>query len=261
MHPDRIGDDKLQRLILRQIAEEGRVQFSDFSPGFFTHIRVSKSETPKEYWRARVLIMLDQMYGKSWIGLTNGHELNSSVWALRADDVLDFTFWITNEGRFHLEGGRASKGDKEQTNKQVQGGEQQLLIGKLIDKFHYPNPRREDTGRERIAKAIAWRRGQHEFRQRLLDTYGRCLVTGCDAEDALEAAHIRPFNQGGTFDLSNGLLLRADIHTLFDLGLIAVDSTSMFLILSSTLKVPAHMVIFPERRCNSQQEQKTYHRE
>jgi hypothetical protein len=49
------------------------------------------------------------------------------------------------------------------------------------------------------------------------------MVSGCDAEDALEAAHIRPYALGGTNHPSNGLLLRTDLHTLFDLRLISID--------------------------------------
>jgi HNH endonuclease len=80
--------------------------------------------------------------------------------------------------------------------------------------------------RERILRSVALRRGQREFRQRLIDAYGgRCAVTGCDAIEAIEAAHILPFSESGINSLKNGLLLRADIHTLFDLRLIAVDAT------------------------------------
>ncbi len=96
---------------------------------------------------------------------------------------------------------------------------------------------KEKKHREAIAKAIATRRGQQEFRQKLLlTTYKSCLVTGYDAEDALEAAHIRPYSGGGTFDISNGLLLRADIHTLFDLSFIAIDTKTMTVIIASALE-------------------------
>lgn len=47
--------------------------------------------------------------------------------------------------------------------------------------------------RQRAITAIVRRRGQPEFRQRLIDAYqGRCAITGCDAVEALEAAHIIP---------------------------------------------------------------------
>ena len=76
--------------------------------------------------------------------------------------------------------------------------------------------------RRLIAKAINSRRGQAKFRQDLIDAYGQCLITGCKYEPILEAAHIHPYAEGGMFTIENGLLLRTDIHTLFDLGLIAI---------------------------------------
>jgi predicted restriction endonuclease len=51
----------------------------------------------------------------------------------------------------------------------------------------------------------------------------------------LEAAHIVPYQGPQTNHVQNGLLLRSDIHTLFDCGLIAIESTSKKLILSSRL--------------------------
>ena len=78
---------------------------------------------------------------------------------------------------------------------------------------------------QRVRRAIIQRRGQRPFRQGLLAAYDyRCQVTQYTGEPALEAAHIYPYSEGGdhTNDLRNGLLLRADIHTLFDLGLIKV---------------------------------------
>jgi predicted restriction endonuclease len=51
----------------------------------------------------------------------------------------------------------------------------------------------------------------------------------------LEAAHITPYLGPQTNDVSNGLLLRADIHTLFDLGLLSVDSTNYRILVSKVL--------------------------
>lgn len=76
----------------------------------------------------------------------------------------------------------------------------------------------------RIQASILRRRGQAAFRNRLLLLYkGRCALTGCDAQDALEAAHIRPASLGGSYQDDNGLLLRADLHALFDLRLLSFD--------------------------------------
>ena len=52
-------------------------------------------------------------------------------------------------------------------------------------------PKDLEAAQNRIAKAIAGRRGQETFRKLLLQTYQHCLITGCDAEDVLEAAHTR----------------------------------------------------------------------
>jgi len=79
----------------------------------------------------------------------------------------------------------------------------------------------DDAYREQLIKT---RRGQSTFRQNLLRTYGgRCQITRCGVEALLEAAHITPHAEFTDYRISNGLLLRADIHTLFDLHLITVD--------------------------------------
>lgn len=73
-------------------------------------------------------------------------------------------------------------------------------------------------------RAIVERRGQKRFRARLLRHFrGRCVVSGCDVEAVLEAAHIEAHADGGNYGLGNGLLLRSDLHTLFDLGLLSFD--------------------------------------
>jgi len=85
----------------------------------------------------------------------------------------------------------------------------------------------ENDGNEgvtRTLRQIVQRRGQPAFREQLLDAYGcTCAVTGCNAKAALEAAHIEPYSGPSSNCVSNGLLLRSDIHTLFDLGLIAIS--------------------------------------
>lgn len=80
-------------------------------------------------------------------------------------------------------------------------------------------------GREKVLAEVKRRLGQPKFRKNLLTAYnGRCAVTGCTTAMVLEAAHIHPYRGLETNDVRNGLLLRADIHTLFDLGLITIDA-------------------------------------
>lgn len=77
---------------------------------------------------------------------------------------------------------------------------------------------------EYILSSILTRRGQPKFRESLLAAYsGTCAISGCTAEAALEAAHITPHAQEQSYEVSNGVLLRADIHTLFDLFLISIN--------------------------------------
>lgn len=65
--------------------------------------------------------------------------------------------------------------------------------------------------------------GQGTFRILVTDIYGRrCAVTGERTLPALDAAHIRPYAEGGEHEASNGLLLRRDIHSLFDGGYVTV---------------------------------------
>ena len=67
------------------------------------------------------------------------------------------------------------------------------------------------------------RLGQGGFRILVTDTYNRrCAVTGERTLPALDAAHIRPFADGGLHEASNGILLRRDIHSLFDAGYVTI---------------------------------------
>ncbi|RKH46901.1 HNH endonuclease [Corallococcus sp. AB050B] len=87
--------------------------------------------------------------------------------------------------------------------------------------------------RERITRAIRARRGQASFRQKLRERFNdTCGITGCGLVDLLEAAHIAPYRGAKDNHPSNGLLLRADIHTLFDLDLLGIHP--------ETLKVSIH---------------------
>lgn len=90
--------------------------------------------------------------------------------------------------------------------------------------------------RRRIVASIVRRQGQPKFRAELIDVYrGRCAITDCDVVETLEAAHILPYHGPATNQLPNGLLLRGDLHTLFDLGMIAIDSHNNEILISSPL--------------------------
>jgi hypothetical protein len=87
------------------------------------------------------------------------------------------------------------------------------------------DPTDERDARRRVMRAIAEREGQPDFRRTLLRAYRRtCAFSRFDAVDALEAAHIRPYLGVHTNHVRNGLLLRADLHTLFDRRLVSIDA-------------------------------------
>jgi uncharacterized protein YjbI with pentapeptide repeats len=88
-----------------------------------------------------------------------------------------------------------------------------------------------------VSLAIAKRRGPSTLRQRLLEAYqGRCSMTDCEVEPILEVAFLQPNQPTQNSDPSNGLLLRADVHTLFDLHLIAIDPETLHIIVAPTLR-------------------------
>lgn len=98
-------------------------------------------------------------------------------------------------------------------------------------------PTNTQDARGKIASTIFQRRGQKAFRDTLLDAYdGRCAISGCPVLHVLEAAHIHPYRGPNTNHVQNGLLLRADLHTLFDCGLINIEPTTMRVVVDEKLK-------------------------
>jgi putative restriction endonuclease len=77
--------------------------------------------------------------------------------------------------------------------------------------------------REGPLHVVEGRQGQSAFHARVFDAYSRrCAITGERTEPALEASHIKPYKQDGPNRVNNGLLLRADLHQIFDAGLITI---------------------------------------
>ena len=103
------------------------------------------------------------------------------------------------------------------------------------------DPSATEDNRLKVVAEVKRRQGAPRFRRALLHAYeGRCAMSQYDAEPALEAAHIVPYRGPQTNHLANGLLLRADMHDLFDLGLIAVDTDTMRLRLAKELAGTAY---------------------
>jgi len=110
------------------------------------------------------------------------------------------------------------------------------------------DPDSTTDGRAITIDSIIKRRGHPDFRQKLLDAYEhQCAITGCTADDALEAAYIIPYRGDHTHEPSNGILLRSDLHTLFDLGKIAIDTRTMTIILAEELMLGSSYRILTNR--------------
>lgn len=109
-----------------------------------------------------------------------------------------------------------------------------IVNAKEVDDF---NPNSIWNAKDKIATFISQRRGQKGFRNKLLKAYGyKCSITECDVLETLEAAHIIPYNGELTNHIQNGIILRADIHVLFDIGLITIDPERYIVVLSDKLK-------------------------
>src|ERR1043165_4427698 len=71
--------------------------------------------------------------------------------------------------------------------------------------------------------------GQPAFRVLVTDAYSRrCAITGEKTLPVLEAAHIKSYAADGPHRLNNGILLRSDLHKLFDLGYVTVTPNLHF---------------------------------
>lgn len=84
---------------------------------------------------------------------------------------------------------------------------------------------------EEVRRTIGWvvsREDQAGFRDSLLAAYGyRCAISQFDVQESLQAAHILNYSGRSSQTLANGLLLRADLHLLFDRHLLAIEPTEM----------------------------------
>ncbi|WP_328824484.1 HNH endonuclease signature motif containing protein [Pseudomonas arcuscaelestis] len=65
---------------------------------------------------------------------------------------------------------------------------------------------------------------------------GACCITGCKVDTLLEAAHIIPYRGDQTDDVSNGLLLRVDLHRLFDAHLVTINPVTFEVEVTSTIE-------------------------
>lgn len=88
-----------------------------------------------------------------------------------------------------------------------------------------------------VESTVRRRRGQREFRFRLMERFGEiCAFSGTQPPQVLEAAHINSFAETGKHELDGGLLLRRDFHSLFDAHLMTVNPVSWRIEVAPRLK-------------------------
>jgi putative restriction endonuclease len=121
------------------------------------------------------------------------------------------------------------------------------LWAEVVERLERCSSYRDDESAEtnmiiqssRFGKPVAVfpRLGQGAFRVLVTDAYKRrCAFTQERTLPVLEAAHIKPYSSGGRHEVCNGLLLRSDLHKLFDFGYITVDPTSRQIVVSRRIK-------------------------
>ena len=81
----------------------------------------------------------------------------------------------------------------------------------------------------KISETKDERKDQKKFRKELLKMYPKCIVTDNDCETELDAAHIRPYSEGGGFNLENGLILNTNIHRTFDKYLWSINPDTLII--------------------------------
>lgn len=106
-----------------------------------------------------------------------------------------------------------------------------------------------------IRKSIQKRQGQRKFRDELIKVYqGRCALTGCKVTGVIEAAHVKPYHISKENHPKNGILLRADLHTLFDLNLIVIHPETKTIEIKHSLQTSGYQkfdgIILPSHRKN-----------
>jgi hypothetical protein len=87
---------------------------------------------------------------------------------------------------------------------------------------------RDDDQKKTILTNLRLRKGQKKLRDNLFKLYGKlCCITGSAVEDTLHACHIIPHSKSGNNQSTNALLLRSDIHDLFDADLLGINPDTL----------------------------------
>lgn len=183
-----------------------------------------------------------------------GNQLTATCDVTTAGEVVTLDYLRYNkENEFEPGVLRIAFGDATRTGKPTtvewkngrDGDFQEIRFRVAIEELEELNPEKEISlvdksfdfsnltdARRHTLRSLAMRQGQQKFRSALMSAYqNKCALTGCSEIEVLEAAHIIGFLGPHTNHVQNGLLLRADIHTLFDKGLLGINPDNWKVIL------------------------------
>ena len=114
----------------------------------------------------------------------------------------------------------------------VSAGDGRRIFAECLERAARLRPQAEPLAEELrrcgAPHTVQPRLGQGTFRIAVTSVYGACAVSGEHSLPALEAAHVRPYADGGMHALPNGLLLRADVHRLYDAGYVTITPDHRF---------------------------------
>ena len=133
--------------------------------------------------------------------------------------------WVADHADWHprIQGGKTID---------VASGDGRRVLAECLERAARLRPEAEpladELRRYGAPRTVQLRLGQGTFRIAVTNAYGVCAVSGEHSLPALEAAHVRPYADGGAHALPNGLLLRADIHRLYDTGYVTVTPDYRF---------------------------------
>jgi putative restriction endonuclease len=155
--------------------------------------------------------------------------------------ILVEPFFFSERSWLDLPGSWSSNivGGKRYSTKDVEGLD---LWNRLLDAAQNWSP----VGNEIFEPAVRYgsptlitpRLGQGAFRIAVTEAYGRqCAVSDGKVLPALDAAHIRPYSEGGLHIKANGILLRKDIHSILDAGYATVDTEYRFVVSNKVKEV------------------------
>lgn len=142
----------------------------------------------------------------------------------RVRGLAKVTGW--NNGHFKLHGYDAAGELPEATSPLTVGASDDYsIVSSTVPEMAEPGPPMDlADARKRIDAQIVARQGGKAFRSEALSRFnGRCAISGWTVVEVLEAAHIVPYLGLHTNEPDNALLLRSDLHTLFDRGLLSID--------------------------------------